>query len=94
MEDNLRWKTTFDGSDLSDGSPIDLNNFNIAHYNINSMTAFGRLDQLSDICATLKFDVLILTESKLDNTIPSSVITLPGYHEPLRRVGIEMVAVF
>ena len=71
--------------DLSDGSPIDVNYFNIAHYNINSITAFGRLDQLSDICATLKLDVLILTESKLDITIPSSVITLPGYHEPLRR---------
>ena len=71
--------------DLSDGSPIDIDNFNIAHYNINSITAFGRLDQLSDICATLKLDVLILTESKLDHTIPSSVMTLPGYHEPLRR---------
>ena len=38
--------------DLSDGSPINMNNFNIAHYNINSVTAFGRLDQLADICAT------------------------------------------
>ena len=45
----------------------------------------GHDDQLSDICSTLKLDVLILTESKLDITIPSSVITLPGYHEPLRR---------
>ena len=71
--------------DLSDGSPIDVNNFNIAHYNINSITAFGRLDQLSSICATLKLNVLILTESKLDDTIPSSLITLPGYHEPIRR---------
>ena len=71
--------------DLSDGSPIDVNNFNIAHYNINSITAFGRLDQLSNICATLKLNVLILTESKLDDTIPSSLITLPGYHEPIRR---------
>ena len=72
--------------DLSDGSPINTNNFNIAHYNINSVTAFGRLDQLADICATLKLlDILILTESKLDDTIPSSLITLPGYHEPLRR---------
>ena len=71
--------------DLSDGSPINTNNFNIAHYNINSVTAFGRLDQLADICAILKLDILILTESKLDNTIPSSLITLPGYHEPLRR---------
>ena len=50
--------------DLSNGSPIDVNNFNIVHYNINSITAQGRLDQLSDICTTLNLDVLIITESK------------------------------
>ena len=48
-------------------------------------TAYDRLTQLSDICTILNLDVLILTESKLDNTIPSNMITLPGYHEPLRR---------
>ena len=71
--------------DLSNGSPIDTNNFNIVHYNINSITVEGRLDQLSDICNTLNLDVLILTESKLDQTIPSNLITIPGYHEPVRR---------
>ena len=40
--------------DLSNGSPINVNNFNIVHYNINSITAEGRLDQLSDICSILK----------------------------------------
>ena len=30
--------------DLSNGSPISLNNFNIVHYNINSITADKRLD--------------------------------------------------
>ena len=42
--------------DLSNGSPIDTNNFTIVHYNINSITAPGRLDQLSDICSVLKLD--------------------------------------
>ena len=71
--------------DLSNGSPVDINNFNIVHFNINSITADDRLEQLSDICSILNLDVLILTESKLDNTIPTSMITLPGYHDPLRR---------
>ena len=71
--------------DLSNGSPIDINNFNIVHFNINSITAIDRLDQLSDICSILNLDVLVITESKLDNTIPTSMITLPGYHDPLRR---------
>ena len=76
--------------DLSNGSPINIDNFNIVHYNINSITAPGRLDQLSDVCSILKLDILILTETKLDNTIPSNLITIPGYNEPIRR-EIEMV---
>ena len=71
--------------DLSNGSPINTNNFTIIHYNINSITANGRLEQLSDICSVLHLDVLIITESKLDDTIPTNMITIPGYHEPLRR---------
>ena len=70
---------------LSNGSPIDINNFNIVHFNINSITAEGRLDQLSDICAILNLDVLILTESKLDQTIPNNLLSIPGYHDPIRR---------
>ena len=62
--------------DLSNGSPVDINNFNIVHFNINSITADDRLEQLSDICSILNLDVLISTESKLDNTIPTSMITL------------------
>ena len=66
---------------LCNGSPIDTENFNLVHYNINSILADDRLDQLSDICKTLCLDVLIITESKLDQTIP----TIPGYHQPVRR---------
>ena len=46
--------------------------------------ATDRLEQLTDICKTLNIDVLILSESKLDQTIPNNLITIPGYHEPLR----------
>ena len=71
--------------DLSNGSPININNFNIVHFNINSITAENRLDQLSDICQTLNLSVLVITESKLDDSIPTNLITIPGYHEPVRR---------
>jgi hypothetical protein len=46
--------------------------------------ATDRIEQLTDICKTLNIDVLILSESKLDQTIPNNLITIPGYHEPLR----------
>ena len=71
--------------DLSNGSPININNFNIVHYNINSITADNRIEQLSDICNSLNLAILVLTESKLDATIPTNLITIPGYHEPVRR---------
>ena len=71
--------------DYSNGSPLDKENFKVIHYNINSILAPDRLEQLSDICQLLHINVLILTESKLDQTIPNNLITLPGYHEPLRR---------
>ena len=70
--------------DISNGPPIDIDNFIIVHYNINSILATDRIDQLTDICKTLNIDVLILSESKLDQTIPNNLITIPGYHEPLR----------
>ena len=82
---DLDYETHSYNYDLSYGSPIDVNNFNIVHYNINSITAADRLDQLSDICSLLNLDILIITESNLDNTIPTNMITLPGYHEPLQR---------
>ena len=70
--------------DISNGPPIYINNFIIVHYNINSILATDRIEQLTDICKTLNIDVLILSESKLDQTIPNNLITIPGYHEPLQ----------
>ena len=70
--------------DISNGPPIDIENFKVVHYNINSILANDRIEQLTDICRTLRIYVLILSESKLDQTIPNNLITLPGYHEPLR----------
>ena len=71
--------------DISNGPPININNLIIVHYNVNSILAEGRIDLLSDYCKTLNIDVLIITESKLDQTIPNNLTTIPGYHEPVRR---------
>ena len=70
--------------DLDQGSPIDRDKFKIVHFNINSLTAEGRLETLTEICKTLNIHVLILTESKLDETIPNNNIEIAGYHEPIR----------
>ena len=70
---------------LENGSPLGENNFICLHFNINSITAEGRLEQLSSICKTLKVGCLALTESKLDDSIPTSSILIEGMYEPLRR---------
>ena len=45
--------------DLSNGSPIDTDNFNILHYNINSILAPGKIDQLNDYCRLINIGVKI-----------------------------------
>ena len=69
--------------DISNGSPFDNEKCIVLHFNINSILKDGRLGELQVICRALKVAVLVITESKLDDTIPSSLITLRGYHEPL-----------
>ena len=70
--------------DYSNGSPVDKSKFIVVHYNINSITAESRIDTLTDVCTTLNISVLLLTETKLDSTIPNNILTIPGYHLPIR----------
>ena len=71
--------------DLSNGSPYGSDCFIAAHWNINSIRKEGRIDELIQNIRTLNAKILILTESKLDSTIPNNIISLPGFHEPIRR---------
>ena len=66
-------------------SPFEINSFIAVHWNINYILTEGRLEELIENLRTLKCHVVILTESKLDHSIPSNLLTLPGFHEPLRR---------
>ena len=70
--------------DISNGSPLNNDDFLVVHYNINSITAEGRLEELSTVASVLNVDVLVCTESKLCQTIPSNLLEITGFHEPLR----------
>ena len=70
--------------DISNGSTINKDNFTVLHYNINSILAEGRLEELGLVCSTLNVAVLICTESKLSQTIPNNLLQINGYHEPIR----------
>ena len=71
--------------DLSDGSPLNDNDFLAVHWNINSIRAEGRLEELTEYIKVLKANVIVLSETKLDDTIPSNTISIPGFHEPIRK---------
>ena len=71
--------------DLTNGSPIRQNNITFIHYNVDSILADGRIDELTLVCQTVNIDCLVISESHLDQTIPNNLITIPGFHEPIRR---------
>ena len=70
--------------DLDNGSPLGKNKFKIVHFNIDSITANGKIEALSEVCNTLNVSVLVLTETHLDETIPNNVVFLSGFHEAIR----------
>ena len=70
--------------DLSNGPPNNISNITFVHYNIDSITAQGRLDELILVCQTLSIDYLVISESHLDKKIPTNMISIPGFHEPAR----------
>ena len=70
---------------LCNGSPLNSHDLIVAHWNVNSILKEGRIEELCLNIQTLKAQIVVLTESKLDCSIPSSIIVIPGFHEPLRR---------
>ena len=71
--------------DIGNGSPLNPKDFLGVHFNINSITALGRLDQLNHLSNVLNLDYLVINESKLDSTIPNNLIALDRFHEPIRK---------
>ena len=71
--------------DISEGSPLNDHDFTGAHFNINSIKAPGRLEELNNISNILKLDYLVINESKIDESFPTSLICLTRFHEPVRR---------
>ena len=53
---------------------------NICHLNINSITS--KIDELSIFVNTNKVDILLVSETKLDNSVHPSLYHLPDFHEP------------
>ena len=56
------------------------NNLNICHVNINSITS--KIDELQVFVTTNNIDILMVSETKLDDTIHSSLYELQGFHAP------------
>lgn len=66
------------------GSPLDKTKLTVLHFNVCSLTANGRLEELENILNKLEVDILALTETHLDSSIPNNVILIKNFHEPIR----------
>ena len=58
-----------------------LNRIIIAHININSIR--NKFDTLTDL-VTAKIDILLLSETKINDSFPSAQFKMPGYTSPYR----------
>ena len=67
--------------DLTTGdySVINTQLFSVLAYNINSITASSKKDQLESMAHELNLDIIALTETKLCDAVQESVYTIPGY---------------
>ena len=56
--------------------------FSICHWNLNCITAhnFSKLTQVKVYISTYKHDLICLSETYLDSSIPENVIQIEGYN--------------
>ena len=62
-----------------------LSYLNIAHLNINSITARNKIDELHQFVEINDIKICALTETKLDETISPNMYRLDGYHPPFTK---------
>ena len=68
--------------DFSDGnfSSIKSQFLNIASYNINSVLASNRLEEITVLIKDACIDILFLSETKLDSNISEDRFKIPGFN--------------
>ena len=57
----------------------------ISHANVRSVKTPGKLDELHMLANTEKIDILTLSETWLDNTFPSELLSIEGFGIPIRK---------
>ena len=55
-----------------------LKGFKTANLNVNSL--LKHIDEIKDLLFNMPFDILAINESKIDNSIPDTEISIPGYN--------------
>ncbi len=57
----------------------------ILHINVNSITAWSRLQDLEVLKTSENIDIICINESKLSSAISDADVRLSGFHDPVRR---------
>ena len=82
---DLRKLLVIAGIETNPGPATTLNTITLSHVNINSITAPNRLQEVMHFVKFNSVDVLAMTETKLDDSIHSSLYTIPNFHQPFTR---------
>ena len=64
--------------DFGPALAYDKNNLKIGHLNINSI--FGKQDEVVNLLDKCAFDILFISESKIDGSVSSTLFAHPKYH--------------
>ena len=62
-----------------------LNKFSVCHANVRSLKSDGKLDEISILAESEKFEVITLSETWLDDTYPDALLAIEGFQTPLRK---------
>ena len=62
-----------------------LNKLTVAHININSITSPTKIEELNQFVVTSDVKILAITETKLDDSVNSSMYQIKGFHSPLTK---------
>ena len=79
--DNVTNRVRNEPATIQTNDQIQTSSIKLAHTNINSIR-----NKLDDVAAELSdYDIIGISESKLNNSIPSSMLMLDSYNMPIRK---------
>ena len=73
------------GIEANPGPVLNHDKFLVSHININSVTAYHKLEELEQFVESHDINLLALTETKLDTNVHANLYNINRFHSPMTR---------